>query len=811
MTGLTLPAGPRFGLRAGVLTISALLVAGTAVAVSANVSDHLAQAAVHEAVRTTESVVLGSLDPPVTAAAMADPTGPTGSAINAEMARLVRDGRILRIKIWSPDGHVVFSDLPALRGRAFTVDGDLQESLDGEAATDISNGTDAENVFEHSLASRLLSIYLPLRDPGSDTVIGAYEIYEDAAPIEADIATTRQDVLLIVGTMALGLLALLYLAFAGASRRLASQNRRLRDQAMTEQLLITDLRRSEERFRSLVRNSADVNMIVGADGLIVYESPAVERVLGYTPQERVGTTGLELFHPDDQERASQIFSELVQSPNEQVTTEIRIRHADGTYRLIEVTGKNLLSEPSVGGVVVNYRDVSERRALEDELRHQAFHDSLTGLANRALFADRLEHALTRTRRSRHSLAVLFLDLDDFKTINDSLGHTEGDQVLIAVADRLREAIRAGDTIARMGGDEFAVLVEDPTAADTPMEVAERLQATLQTPFQRGGKELFVHASVGVAVSTSPTETPEELLRNADASMYMAKSHGKNRIEVFEPSMHAAALARLALKGDLERALERGEFELHYQPIVHLGTRELVGVEALVRWQHPSRGLVVPNEFIAVAEETGMIIPLGQWVLEQACRQARLWEAVRPTAPLAMSVNVSGRQVAEAGFVGSVVDVLGTIGLAPQRLVLEFTEGVLMRDTEMTTSTLNALKARGVRLAIDDFGTGFSSLNYLRSFPIDVLKIDGSFVASMSAGADQRAVVRAILRLGETLHLTTIAEGIEDAAQLADLRALGAVFGQGYFFARPLTADEVTVMLATEEPRPNPFSIDRFVA
>jgi diguanylate cyclase (GGDEF)-like protein/PAS domain S-box-containing protein len=811
MTGLTLPVGPRFGLRAGVLAISALLVAGTALAVSANVSDHLAQAAIHEAVRTTESLVLGSLDPPVTAAAMADPNGPTGAAIDAQMARLVAGGRILRIKVWSPDGHVVFSDLAALRGTGFEVDADLQEALDGNVSTDISSGTDAENVFERSLASRLLSLYLPLRASGSDAVIGAYEIYEDAAPIEADIATTRQDVLLIVGAMALGLLALLYLAFAGASRRLADQNRRLRDQAVTEQVLMTDLRRSEERFRSLVRNSADVNMIVGADGLIVYESPAVERVLGYTPQERIGTTGVELFHPDDQERVSQIFFELVQSPNDQVTTEVRIRHADGTYRLIEVTGKNLLNEPSVGGVVVNYRDISERRALEDELRHQAFHDSLTGLANRALFADRLEHALSRTRRSRHRLAVLFLDLDDFKTINDSLGHTEGDQLLIAVAGRLRDAIRTGDTIARMGGDEFAVLVEDPTASTTPMEVAERLQATLQTPFQRGGKELFVHASVGVAVSTSPRETPEELLRNADASMYIAKSHGKNRIEVFEPSMHAAALARLALKGDLERALERGEFELLYQPIVHLGTRELVGVEALVRWRHPTRGLVLPNDFIPVAEETGMILPLGQWVLEQACRQARHWELVRPNRPLSMSVNVSGRQVAEAGFVESVAAVLADIGLAPQRLVLEFTEGVLMRDTEMTTSTLTSLKARGVRLAIDDFGTGFSSLNYLRSFPIDVLKIDGSFVASMSDGADQRAVVRAILRLGETLHLTTIAEGIEDAEQLADLRALGAVFGQGWYFARALTADEIAILLSTDEQRPSPLSIDRFVA
>jgi diguanylate cyclase (GGDEF)-like protein/PAS domain S-box-containing protein len=809
MTGFSIPTGPRFGLRAGVLTISALLVAGTAFVVSSNVSDHLAQAAIHEAVRTTESVVLGTMDPPVSAAALADPSGADGQAIDAEMARLVAGGRILRIKVWSPTGQVVFSDLPELRGQRFEVDDDLGEALGGEVATGISAADDPENRFERFLAPRLLSIYLPIWAADGD-VIGAYEIYEDAAPIEADIATTRTDVLLIVGAMALGLLVLLYAAFSGASRRLADQNRRLRDQALNEQLLMTDLRRSEERFRSLVRNSADVNMILGTDGLIVYESPAVERVLGYRPKERVGTTGDELIHPDDRARIGQLFDDLLTSPNAQMTAEFRVLHADGTYRLIEAIGKNLVQEPSVAGVVVNYRDISERRMLEDELRHQAFHDSLTGLANRALFADRLEHALSRTRRSRHRLAVLFLDLDDFKTINDSLGHGEGDQILVAVAERLRDTVRVGDTIARMGGDEFAVLVEDG-ASGSAVELAQRLLGSLQGPFQRGGKELFVHASVGVATSSSPRETPEELLRNADASMYMAKSHGKNRIEVFEPSMHAAALARLAIKGDLERALERAEFEVLYQPIVHLGTREIVGVEALVRWRHPERGLVLPTEFIAVAEETGLIIPLGRWVLEQACRQARLWEAIRPARPPLMSVNVSGRQVAEAGFVGSVAEIIAGTGIPPERLILEFTEGVLMRDTEMTTTTLAELKELGIRLAIDDFGTGFSALNYLRSFPIDVLKIDGSFVASMSAGPDQRAVVRAILRLGDTLHLSTIAEGIEDAGQLADLRALGATLGQGYFFARALTAEEISVLLATEETRPARLSLDRFVA
>ncbi len=808
MTGLSIPAGPKVGLRAGVLTISALLVAAAAFAVSSNVSDHLAQAAIHEAVRTTEAVLLGSMDPPVSEGAMADPNGPPGQAIDAHLARLVGTGRILRVKVWDRTGTVIFSDLPALRGATFGVDEDLGEALDGEVGTEIGTGDDPENQFEHGLAERLLSIYLPIRGGDGVSVIGAYEIYEDAAPIETDIATTRTDVILITGAMALGLLALLYAAFAATSRRLGDQNRRLREQAINEQALMVDLRRSEERFRSLLRNSVDVNIIFGPDGTIAYESPAVERVLGWTPDQRIGTTGEEQVHPEDVERLRQLFFELVQDPHGQVSAEARIRHADGSYRLIEIVGRNLLSDPAVNGIVANYRDITDRRSLEDELRHQAFHDSLTGLANRALFSDRLEHALSRTRRSRHRLAVLFLDLDDFKTINDSLGHSEGDQLLIAVAERLRDAIRVGDTIARMGGDEFAVLVED-AANGSPMEVAERLMATLQTPFQRGGKELFVHASAGVAVST-PKETPEELLRNADASMYMAKSHGKNRIELFEPSMHAAALARLALKGDLERALERDEFELAYQPIVTLAKRQVVGVEALLRWRHPERGLVLPTEFIAVAEETGLILPLGAWVLEQACRQARLWEVVRPGQRLWLSVNVSGRQVAEPDFVRSVSDILVGTGLAPERLVLEFTEGVLMRDTEMTATTLADLKALGVRLAIDDFGTGFSALNYLRTFPIDVLKIDGSFVASMSQGADQRALVRAILRLGETLHLETIAEGIEDAGQLADLRALGATLGQGYFFARALTAEEISVLLATDD-RPNPLSIDRFVA
>jgi len=794
-----------------VLLVSGALVVATAILVSVNVSDHLEKTAISEAVRTTEAVVRGYIDPSVTNEVMADPASAKGSQVDADLERLVAAGKMLRIKVWAQDGTVVFSDLPALRGRRFPVSSELTQVFAGNAATDFSSGADAENVFERGLADEFLSVHLPIRSSTGGEIIGAYEVYEDAAPIIADIAQTRQDVLLIVGGMALGLLALLYAAFSVASKRLTIQNRRLLEQAVTEQILTTDLRRSQERFRSLVQNSADVNMVVGIDGRIEYESPAVERVLGYKADDRVGLSAFGSFHPDDRSFGEQLLADVIRSTGAMVAGEFRIKHADGSWRWIEAVGKNLLDDPAVGGVVVNYRDVTSRKTLEQELRHQAFHDSLTGLANRALFIDRLEHALSLSKRSPRPLAVLFVDLDDFKTINDSLGHGEGDAILEAVAERLRGALRSGDTLARMGGDEFAILVEDPPAARAPTAVAERLVAALQAPFAQGGKELFVRASVGVAVVTSRHQTSEELLRNADIAMYMAKRKGKNRIEIFEPSMHAAALARLALMGDLEHAIDRDEFFVLYQPVMDLSTLEIVGVEALVRWRHPDRGVVGPTEFIPVAEETGLIIPLGRWVLLEACRQSRAWDLVAPDRPVTMNVNVSGRQVAEAGFVDEVAQVIAETGIDPTRLVLEFTEGVLMQDTDTTKATLLALKALGVRLAIDDFGTGYSSLSYVRQFPIDVLKIDRSFVATMADGPDETALLHSILQLSETLHLETVAEGIEDAGQLAELQALGADLGQGFLFAHPLESKDVSALLAVRHGRLDRASRHRGVA
>ena len=796
---------PRPSPRATVLLLSAAIVLVTTAAAAVNVSDHLRQAAVDEAVRTTDAVVGGYMGATLLPEAIAAPSGPVAAEVNSRLEQLTEGGQILRLKVWTLDGTVAFSDLPALRGRNFGVAGDLQDVFDGETATEFSTGSEEENEFEHGLADRFLSIYTPIR-AGNGEVVGAYEVYEDAAPIDTAVDAARRDVVLFVGAMAAALLALIYVAFAGASRLLTNQNRRLREQAVTEQLLTTDLRRSEERFRSLVRNSADVNVILGRDGTIIYESAAVERVLGYRPEDRVGRLALDVVHHEDRLRLRRLFLSVARRPNAEASVELRARHADGSWRAIDAVIKNLIDDPAVGGLVVNYRDVTPRKTLEDELRLRAFHDSLTGLANRALFIDRLEHAITRSKRSRDRMAVLFLDLDDFKTINDSLGHGEGDQVLVATAERLQGALRAGDTIARMGGDEFAILLEDTSQSDSPVEVAERLLTTLQAPFAHGDRELFVRASVGVAMIGGHGNSAEELLRDADAAMYIAKGRGKNRVVVFEPGMHRAALTRLSLKGDLERALERKEFRLVYQPIVDLGTGQISGAEALLRWHPPARRSVLPSEFIPLAEETGLIIPLGSWVVEEACREASHWTAEAGVAPLSINVNVSGRQVAEPDFPGVIEDALAQAGLEPARLVLEFTENVLIDDRH-SEATLAQLKALGVRLAIDDFGTGFSSLGYLRRFPIDVLKIDGSFVANLASGHDQRELVRAIVRLGETLHLETVAEGIETSSQAVDMRTMGATQGQGYFFAHPLDPADLEELLTGRREIPRIPRVD----
>jgi diguanylate cyclase (GGDEF)-like protein/PAS domain S-box-containing protein len=553
---------------------------------------------------------------------------------------------------------------------------------------------------------------------------------------------------------------------------------------------------TKARFAAFVQHSSDVVTVVDATNVITYQSPSVTRVFGHRPEDTVGLNLRELLHPEDRRRVFGLILTALQEGRTSELIECRVRHADGSWRYAETAVSSMLDDPEVCGVILNTRDVSERKALEDALSHQAFHDSLTKLANRALLKDRTEHALARAARRGRPLAVMLLDLDGFKAVNDSLGHDAGDELLVAVAGRLQECIRPSDTAARLGGDEFAVLVEDLASPGDYAVVATRVLDSLQAPFAVHGKEVFVRGSIGIAMCGEGENTADELLRNADVAMYMAKAEGKNRFELFNPSMHSAMLERLDIEADLRRAVERSEFVLHYQPTVVLQTGRIAGVEALVRWQHPERGLIPPIEFISIAEETGLIVPLGEWVLDTACRQAQEWHVAHPNEPLLrMSVNLSVRQLQHEGIVKTVERVLETTGLAPETLTLEITESAVMNDHVTTIVRLNQLKALGVRIAVDDFGTGYSSLSYLRRFPIDVLKIDRSFVDGVADGPQKRALLRTIVELGRTLNLETVAEGIEQPEEMQQLRSLQCDLGQGYYFARPLDADSVGALLA----------------
>jgi len=471
-----------------------------------------------------------------------------------------------------------------------------------------------------------------------------------------------------------------------------------------------------------------------------------------------------------------------------------VLHGDGSWRDFETVLSDLLDDEDVRGVVLNSRDMTDRKSLEARLRQQAFHDPLTGMANRALFADRVEHSLAWVA-STAATRVLLLDLDDFKTVNDSLGHAAGDLLLEGVAERLRTAVGPGDIIARLGGDEFAILV-DRSSTESSDSLALRLFDALRDPFTLTGQEFFVNCSIGIAEGTRADVAADGLLRDADAAMYHAKRQGKGTYAHFEPDMHLAVLRRLALQADLRRAIDANEFVLYYQPIVVLATGEIVGFEALVRWQHPERGLLLPSEFISAAEESALILPIGRLVLRQACKDARDWPArgYQHCSP-SVSVNISARQLQQPFFASEVAVVLAEAGLSPNRLVLEITETALLQDPNGVAKQLQTLRALGVQVAIDDFGTGYSSLSYLRELPIDVLKIDKSFVDGIGADPQAGALVRTILSLGEMLHLKIIAEGIEEFAQADQLGEWGCEFGQGYAFAKPMPASSVGHILA----------------
>jgi diguanylate cyclase (GGDEF)-like protein/PAS domain S-box-containing protein len=562
------------------------------------------------------------------------------------------------------------------------------------------------------------------------------------------------------------------------------------------------LREAEQRYRTLVERVPAVVYIqeIGSPDSAMYMSPQIEVLTGYSPEEcKDPDLRWGMVHPEDREWL-QLEDELTGEPGEIFSTEYRVLHRHGRTKWVR--NESVVIEDEMSGT--RYwqgfmLDITERKALEQQMHHQAFHDPLTGLPNRALFMDRLKDASTRAHRQDSTVAVLFTDLDNFKVINDSLGHKAGDQLLVAVAGRLKAHLRPEDTAARLGGDEFTILAEDVTGVGDMIRMAEQIAEILRPPFALEGQEVFATVSTGIALS-SPLQQPADLLRHADMAMYRAKHRGKARHEVFEPSMGRNASERLWLENELRRALERGEFRVYYQPIVALEDGRIVGAEALVRWEHPRRGLLVPGEFLSVAEDTGLIVQIGEWVLREACHQLRAWQQRYPTPrPLTVSVNLSPKQLFSPELVA---EILEETGIDPGTLQLEITEGVMTsNDANSANNTLRSLKDLKIQLAVDDFGMGYSSLSYLKRFPVDFLKIDRSFIAGLGQDTDgpskDAEIVPAMIDLTHALGLKAVAEGVETAEQLAQLRNMGCDFAQGNYFSEPLPSAELSDLLDSE--------------
>jgi diguanylate cyclase (GGDEF)-like protein/PAS domain S-box-containing protein len=678
----------------------------------------------------------------------------------------------------------------------------------------------------------------------------------------------------------------------------------------------TVVRQSERRFKALVSNAADIIIVVDADGVLQYVSPAFERILGISASPYFEISASGVIHPDDLDKINSEFSRLADDPDQVLRTHLRIRAAGGHWRHFEATVTNRMADPDVGGIVGNLhditelldanerfrsafedapigialasldgdilranrafgaivghapedlvgrtvdslshpedtlvglnerrsvttgssegyelekrlvhadgrpvwvhvhvsgvrdsdghplyliaqvQDVTEQRLMRERLAHAAIHDPLTGLPNRVLFLDRLTMALSRAARHGRRVAVAFLDVDRFKLVNDGLGHAAGDELLRAVAERLVEAVRDEDTVARFGGDEFTILWETLEDDDEAVAVARRLLDVLRRPFELDGSPVYVTASIGVAVTDGHTPAAT-VLRDADTAMYTAKDAGRSRVEVFEGRAHSVVLENLRVINELHHALAHGEFRVHYQPIVDLVSGEPVGVEALVRWQHPTRGLLEPEQFIGAAEECGLVVPMGAWVLQEACRQVALWNRAAAAAgkrPTEVNVNISPRQLASSEFVDAVRHTIAATGIDPSSLCLEITESTLMHDERAAAEVLGQLRRLGVRLCIDDFGTGYSSLSYLMHFPLDSLKVDRAFVDGLGEESDESVIVGAIVALAHSLGLMAVAEGVETPLALTELVRLGCDRVQGYLLGHPVPPDDLEAVL-----------------
>lgn len=562
---------------------------------------------------------------------------------------------------------------------------------------------------------------------------------------------------------------------------------------------VTEQRLTEEALRqayltTLIRHATDVVTVLDRNHAIRYASPSVETVLGYAPALCVGLMAVDIFHPADRDVVLSMLGRLSSEERSVVRFEARAKHQIRGWRWLEVAATNLVDEPGIKGIVVNARDITDRRELEQRLAHEATHDALTGLPNRSLFIKRLRQRMRPAMRKGEHAAVLFVDLDDFKLINDSLGHAAGDALLQVAGQRIQGQLKRSDVVSRFGGDEFTVLVNHNGVEADAVRVAEGIMAAIHLPVTVNGQETRLRASIGIAVSTPDLSDPHELLRAADTALYRAKAAGGESWSAYTPLMAEEARSRLRMKLQLRHALERGELRVRYQPVVDLADGKIVGLEALVRWQHSELGLLAPAAFLDVAQASGLIEPIGQWVLEQACAQAARWLRLRP---IWVAVNIAPQQLRQPDFVDQIVAAVDRAGIDPSVLHLEITESVTAREGIAYLEHLHALRRMGVRLAIDDFGTGESSLAALRRYPIDTVKIDREFIAGADTDDDAAAIVRAVVGIGRALGLRVIAEGVETEGEHRLLRGLGCAYAQGYLFGRPMLADDITARLQAQ--------------
>jgi diguanylate cyclase (GGDEF)-like protein/PAS domain S-box-containing protein len=567
-------------------------------------------------------------------------------------------------------------------------------------------------------------------------------------------------------------------------------------------------------FQLITENAADMIAVVDNDGNRLYNSPSYHKTMGYSQEELTSSSGFQQIHPSDRERVLQAAAKA-RLTGEGQRLEYRMQHKDGTWRILESTASVIHNaDQRIEGLVIVNRDISERKRAEEMLKHSAFYDGLTDLPNRILFSDRLQHAVLRARRhSDYKFAVLFIDVDGFKVLNDSLGHSAGDELLILIAKRLTVNFRDTDTLARsglsdaqtmqnslarLGGDEFTVLLEDVLAPSDAIRVAQRIQAKLAAPFEVKGQQMVISASIGIACSARSYSNAEELLRDAEIAMYRAKQAGKARWEMFDPAMHSSAVNRLKLETELRRGIENKELVVYYQPIVSLKSERIVGFEALSRWQRPE-GLVSPGEFIPVADETGLIVPMNREVVREACKQLRSWQLQFDyDPPLTMSINLASKQLEQSDLAAEIGTVMRETGVVPEMLSFEIMETVAMGDIDRALPVLSGIKALGARISIDDFGTGYSSLSRLPRLPIDILKIDRAFISNMSSDRENHEIVRLIILLAHTLNLKVVAEGTETREQINALKELGCEMAQGYFYSPPVSSQAAFGLLARGE-------------